>query len=127
MKKPNYPQTGRRTSTFTDAEKEVTQSVILKREQIAQELEESGAINGSNGQLNLGKILNFPNTRLFHFWFMHHIHPLSRWKAENYAFKKYDIISLIGYLHDQTHATTYTSSKCRPYTRIWRWWLIVRK
>lgn len=67
MKKPNYPQTGRRTSTFTDAEKEVTQSVILKREQIAQELEESGAINGSNGQLNLGKILNFPNTRLFHF------------------------------------------------------------
>lgn len=54
-------QTGRRTSTFTDAEKEVTQSVILKREQIVQELAESQAMNGSTGQLNLGNFSIIPN------------------------------------------------------------------
>lgn len=48
---------GIRKSIFTDAEKEVTQSVILKREQNAQELVDNQmtiAINGSSGQLNIG-------------------------------------------------------------------------
>lgn len=41
---------------FTNSEKEVLQTVILKREQTAQEVAESQlAMNGSNGHLSTGK------------------------------------------------------------------------
>lgn len=43
---------------FTSSEKEVLQTVILKREQTAQEVAESQlTMNGSNGHLNTGKCL----------------------------------------------------------------------
>lgn len=53
-------QVGIRKSIFSDTEKEVTETVILKREQTAQEtadtqLAMAAAINSSNGQLNTGK------------------------------------------------------------------------
>lgn len=55
---------------FTDAEKEVTQNVILKREQTAQELASETqltiAMNGSNGQLNTGKNLLSTHTQFIH-------------------------------------------------------------
>lgn len=54
----NILQVGIRKSLFSDAEKEVTQNVLLKREQTAQELADTQtiiAMNGSNGHLNSGK------------------------------------------------------------------------
>lgn len=56
----NGAQVGIRKSIFSNTEKEVTETVILKREQTAQELSEhqsdaaTGTI-GSNGHLNTGK------------------------------------------------------------------------
>lgn len=55
-------QVGIRKSIFTNTEKEVTEKVILKREQAAQENAESHleirvGINGSNNQLNTGESL----------------------------------------------------------------------
>lgn len=46
---------GIRKSLFTTSEKEVLQTVILKREQTAQEVAEAQVVmNGSNGHLNTG-------------------------------------------------------------------------
>lgn len=51
-------QSGIRKPLFTTSEKEVLQTVILKREQMAQDAAETQlAMNGSNGHLNTGTLL----------------------------------------------------------------------
>lgn len=53
-------QSGIRKPLFTTSEKEVLQTVILKREQMAQDAAETQlAMNGSNGHLNTGMLLLF--------------------------------------------------------------------
>lgn len=64
-----FQQAGIRKSLFTNSEKEVLQTVILKREQTAQDLAEATAaeaasgvaqvtMNGSNGHLNTGNFIS---------------------------------------------------------------------
>lgn len=56
----NHFQVGIRKSIFSDTERQVTSTVIMQREQTAQEVAESQLNDpttiGSNTQLNIGKI-----------------------------------------------------------------------
>lgn len=88
-------QVGIRKSLFTNSEKEVLQTVILKREQTAQDLAAAAAaeaaagttqvtMNGSNGHLNTGNLINnnrFFDTLIFSFvitscTFVHFVHRM---------------------------------------------------
>lgn len=66
-----WEQVGIRKSIFSNTEKEVTETVILKREQTAQEISEiqseTVAVNiGSNGHLSTGKKILLQITAIIH-------------------------------------------------------------